>query len=130
MSVESTLVRKGFHTITPYLYGKLDFVDFVKQAFGAVELFRHKYGEQTFHLELRIGDSMAMLEASEDPPKGATVASLHVYASDVDAAYRRAIQAGATSFSEPTDQPYGERVAGVKDSFGNVWWIATPNERN
>jgi PhnB protein len=130
MSIETRQIRKGFHTITPYLYGKLDLIDFVKQAFGAEELFRHKYGDQGFHLEVRIGDSMVMLEADERPPKAATVASLHVYVSDVDAAYGRAIRAGATSLREPTDQPYGERIAGVKDSFGNVWWIATPKDSN
>jgi PhnB protein len=130
MGIQIGQVRKGFHTITPYLYGKLDLIDFVKQAFGAEEMSRHKYGEQAFHLEVRIGDSMVMLEADERTPKGATVASLHVYASDVDAAYGRAIRAGATPLREPTDQAYGERVAGVKDSFGNVWWIATPKDSN
>ena len=82
MGIQTGQVRKGFHTITPYLYGKLDLIDFVKQAFGAEEVFRHKYGEQAFHLEVRIGDSMVMLETAERTPKGATVASLHLYASD------------------------------------------------
>ena len=52
-------------------------------------------------------------------------AMLNVYVEDVDAAYRRALDAGATSTQEPADQFYGDRTAGVKDSTGNVWYIAT-----
>src|SRR5262249_49187277 len=48
-----------------------------------------------------------------------------VYVENVDATYRRAIETGAVSIGEPVDQPYGERGAGVKDSSGNVWYIAT-----
>jgi PhnB protein len=59
------------------------------------------------------------------PPETATRSSLYVYVPDVDATYRRAMQAGATSLREPVQQPYRERNAGVKDTFGNVWWIAT-----
>jgi PhnB protein len=44
---------------------------------------------------------------------------------DVDAVYKRALQAGATSITEPANQPYGDRLAGVKDAYGNVWYIAT-----
>jgi PhnB protein len=44
---------------------------------------------------------------------------------DCDAVYERALKAGATSISEPTDQPYGDRSGGVKDPFGNQWYIAT-----
>jgi PhnB protein len=43
----------------------------------------------------------------------------------VDDAYRRALEKGATSFAAPQDKPYSERQAGVKDSFGNIWWIST-----
>ena len=39
--------------------------------------------------------------------------------------YRQTVAAGATSFQEPTDQPYGDRQAGVRDAFGNTWYIAT-----
>jgi uncharacterized glyoxalase superfamily protein PhnB len=51
--------------------------------------------------------------------------ALHVYVKDTDAVYKKALQAGATSLSEPKDQDYGERGAGVKDPFGNYWYIAT-----
>jgi PhnB protein len=48
-----------------------------------------------------------------------------VYVDDVDAAYQRALASGATSITAPEDKPYQERSAGVKDSFGNIWYIAT-----
>ncbi len=51
--------------------------------------------------------------------------SIHLYVHDTDAAYKRALQAGATSLREPADQFYGDRSAGVKDPVGDHWWIAT-----
>ena len=48
-----------------------------------------------------------------------------MYVPNVDAVYRQTVAAGATSFQEPTDQPYGDRQAGVRDAFGNTWYIAT-----
>jgi len=53
---------------------------------------------------------------------------LLLYVMDTDAAYKRALKAGASSLREPMDAFYGDRVAGVKDSFGNSWWIATHQE--
>lgn len=47
------------------------------------------------------------------------------YVEDTDAVYQRALQAGATSLREPADQFYGDRMSGVRDAFGNQWWIAT-----
>jgi PhnB protein len=49
----------------------------------------------------------------------------YLYVPDCDALYRRALAVGATSISEPKDQPYGDRSGGVKDAFGNQWYIAT-----
>jgi len=52
-------------------------------------------------------------------------AMFYLYVPNVDDVYRRAVAAGAASFQEPKDQPYGDRTAGVKDNFGNTWYIAT-----
>ncbi len=52
-------------------------------------------------------------------------ATLYLYVADVDATYRRALEAGATSLSAPADQFYGDRSAGVVDPTGNRWYIAT-----
>ena len=49
----------------------------------------------------------------------------YLYGPNADASYRRALEAGATSIHEPRDQPFGDRMGGVKDVFGNEWYLAT-----
>jgi uncharacterized glyoxalase superfamily protein PhnB len=56
---------------------------------------------------------------------GETTSAIHLYVEDVDAVYQRALEAGAASTQAPVEQPYGDREAGVRDSFGNFWYIAT-----
>jgi PhnB protein len=65
-----------------------------------------------------------MADASEGYP--AQVATIHLYVADADAAYTRALQAGATSIYEMADQPWGDRQGCVKDTFSNIWYVATP----
>lgn len=120
-------IPKGYHTITPYLVvqGAAQFIDFLKQAFGAEEILRMTQPDGTImHAEVKIGDSGVMLgeAGGENKPMPAM---LHLYVEDMDGAYRRALQAGATSLREPADQFYGDRIGGVRDSFGNQWWLAT-----
>ena len=115
---------EGYHTVTPYLTvkGASDLVEFLKKAFGAEETFRMGDGGKITHAEMRIGDSMVMLgDAPDEPMPG----MLHLYVQDVDRLYERALELGATSIREPADQFYGDRSAGVKDRFGNQWWLAT-----
>src|SRR5262249_37337558 len=50
--------------------------------------------------------------------------ALHVFVEDADAAYQRALDAGAASIEPPADRPYGERSASIEDRFGNRWYIA------
>jgi uncharacterized glyoxalase superfamily protein PhnB len=115
----------GYHTVTPYLTVRRaeQLVEFVKQAFGATEVFRTIGSAGGLHAEVTIGESKLMIggyEAVEEIPT-----ALHLYVPDADAVYQRALDAGATSVEEPVDQFYGDREAGVKDPTGNVWWIAT-----
>ncbi len=120
-------IREGFHTVTPYLMVReaAKLIDFVKEAFAATELFRGTGSAGGIHAEVRIGDSMVMIGGAGTWNGEPMPAAIYLYMDDVDAVYKRALQAGAASLSEPADQPYGDRVAGVKDSFGNVWYIAT-----
>ena len=120
-----TFKRPGFNTVTPYLITKpaVELVDFVKQAFGAVESFRTS-GPGGIHCEVRIGDSIVMIVGG--PTLDPQPAAIHLYVSDVDEFYANAVAGGATSLVEPSDQEYGERVAGVKDVGGNEWYIAKP----
>ncbi len=66
-----------------------------------------------------------VMEVGEFPPHVTpTRASIYVYVEDVDATYKRALEAGGKSLAEPEDKPYEERSAGVLDTFGNTWWIS------
>jgi PhnB protein len=118
-------VRHGFGSVRPYVHGNLDLSDFIRVAFGAVEVERDEMGPKSFHVEARIGDSMIVLETGDPPAPEGTPGSIYVYVPDIDAAYRRALECGAVSISAPEDKPYDERSAGVRDSFGNTWWIST-----
>jgi PhnB protein len=121
---------EGFHSVTPYLTvnGAAKLLDFLKQAFGAEEIGRYaEPGGRIAHACVRIGDSMVeMSDCTAEWP--ATPCSLHFYVPDVDAVYRRAVQAGGVSLREPENQFYGERSAGVKDPCGNKWFIGTTIE--
>lgn len=116
--------REGFHTVIPYLTVKpaVELIDFVKQAFGAVESFRTTGSAGGLHCEVRIGDSVVMIGGG--PTFNPNPAAIHLYVSEVDEVYERAVAAGATSLAAPSDQEYGERIAAVKDIGGNEWYIA------
>ncbi len=124
---EPVQVREGFHTVTPYLVADRpeEFLTFLKQAFGAEETFRAPGSAGGMHVELRIGDSMVMAGGGAPVGVPATPSAIHLYVTDADAVYRRALAAGATSFYDPMDMPYGDREGGVRDAFGNSWYIAT-----
>jgi PhnB protein len=124
MSQPNAHVRNRIGAVRPFIYGRLDLLDFVKRTFGAVELERNPLAHG-FHVQARIGDSVVVLSALEPPFAEATRASVYVYVDDVDATYRRALAAGASSLGEPSDRPFQERTASVRDSFGNVWYLAT-----
>lgn len=100
-------------------------LNFIKRAFGAQELGRSASPDGVIHhVTVKIGDSH--LEMGEAHGKYQPMQSMfYLYLPDVDAVYRRALAAGATSIEEPKDQSYGDRNAGVRDPFGNEWYIAT-----
>jgi PhnB protein len=128
-------IPEGFHTLTPYLAvdDAAAAIEFYKLAFGAEEVMRMPGPEGKIgHAELQIGDSRVMLsdpfpQSSVRPPKhaGGSTASLFMYVEDVDAAFRRALDAGATSTMDPQDMFWGDRFGSVEDPFGHTWSIAT-----
>ncbi len=125
-----TPIPEGYHTITPYIVvpDAPALIDFARQVFGAEETFRTVGGAGGIHAEIRVGDSMLMIGggAPDLTWRGESkLVALHIYVEDTDAAYERALQAGAVSIGPPQDQPYGERGGAVKDQFGNFWYIAT-----
>jgi uncharacterized glyoxalase superfamily protein PhnB len=117
----------GYHSVTPYLAvdGAARVIDFVKQAFKAEEVMRVAApGGRIGHAEVRIGDTLVMVADAHDG-RQPMPAMLHVYVSDADATYQRALKAGGSSVQAPEDQFYGDRSGAVRDPAGNLWWIAT-----
>jgi PhnB protein len=118
----------GYSTVSPYLIvaGAQQVVDFLRQAFDGRELRRfERFDGTVMHTEVRIGDSVVMLaDAAEGWPPAP--AHLHVYVEDVDASYRRALEAGAEPIQAP-QRKAGEtdRRGGGRVPPGNSRWIAT-----
>jgi PhnB protein len=121
----------GFHTITPYLVipRAAQLIEFLKTSFGATERLRVPIAGSALlmHAEVSIGNSIVELADANDalPP---APSAIHLYLGDADAAYARAIQAGATSIYPPADQPWGDHQGAVKDASGNIWYIATAKD--
>ena len=123
---EDKMRRENRRAVTPYLtvHKPAELIDFVTQAFGGIEHFRATGSAGGMHAEVSIGDSVVMIGGAEHIEPMPT--AIHLYVPDVDQAYERALEAGATSLMPVSDQPYGERSGGVEDVHGNRWYIATP----
>src|SRR5258708_4411567 len=119
---------KDMPTLTPAMPGGKKLIDFAKKVFDAkTERIYEMPGGGVAHAEIRFGESLVMTGepmGEHSIPPG----SAHVYAHDCDAAYKRALEAGASSYEPPKALFYGDRVARVVDSNGNQWSIATHKE--
>lgn len=128
-------VPAGFHTLTPHLT--------VRDADKALEFYKNALGAEILHVartpdgkvmhaSLRIGDSMLMLN-DEFPEMGGLSplstggagVTIHIYTEDVDAAFNRAVSAGAEVKMPLMDQFWGDRYGMVADPFGHKWSLAT-----
>ena len=120
---------EDYSTVSPYLVvdGASATIAFLKHAFGATEKARHSDESGLVrHSEVRIGECVVMISDPVPPDWPAMAAHVHLYVPDVDAAYRRALEAGATSVQAPAQKEDDEdRRGGVKDAGGTTWWIAT-----
>jgi uncharacterized glyoxalase superfamily protein PhnB len=128
-------IPEGYHTVTPHMTVKdaARAIEFYKQAFGATERGAMKGPDgKVMHAELKIGDSIVMLAdefpefGAVSPQSGGTAAiGLHIYTEDVDAAFDRAVQAGAKVEMPVMDMFWGDRYGKLVDPFGQKWSIAT-----
>lgn len=136
MSAKVNPIPEGYHTVTPYLTvndGDAA-LEFYKKALGAEVCFcmPGPTGQGVGHAELKIGSSMVML-GEEWPGTGVsspkslsgTTLAVHLYVEDADAAFKRAIDAGATSISPVADMFWGDRMGKARDPFGHVWSFGT-----
>lgn len=128
-------IPEGMHSLTPHLVcaGAAKAIDFYTAAFGAVELSRLALPTgKIMHAGMRIGDSVLML-VDEMPEWGAvgplalkgSPVTIHVYVEDVDAAFAKAVAAGATVVMPVADMFWGDRYGVLVDPFGHRWSMAT-----
>jgi len=122
------LAPEGLRSITPYLHprGAQQMIDFLERALGAEEQFRHQSPDGVIHhATVKIGDSVVEMGEAHGPWQPMPT-MFYLYVDDVDRWYRHALANGGASISEPKDQPFGDRLAGVRDPFDNEWYLATP----
>jgi uncharacterized glyoxalase superfamily protein PhnB len=128
--VAVSFVPKDMQQVVPYLavQGAAKVLAFVQEVFGAKVLTKHEGpGGRLAHAEVRIGDCVVMMGDPEDKAANYN-GMLMVYVPDVDAAFQRAVRAGAKVERELADQFYGDRTGGVIDMCGNHWYIGTHKE--
>lgn len=117
----------GHQTIMPYLIlkGASQFIDFCKKVFDAKDSNQQVLRDDgtVMHAEIILSGSTIMV-TDETKDWSQQNANLFVYVPDADETYQKALDNGATSLMELSDQDYG-RTCGVTDPFGNVWWITS-----
>jgi uncharacterized glyoxalase superfamily protein PhnB len=123
-------IPEGLHSITPQLVveGAADAIEFYKKAFGAIERMRalDPTGKKVWHAELQIGDSVIFINDSA-PEMGSLPAKtrLWLYVEKVDAAFKRAVDAGCQVRMALADMFWGDRMGSIGDRWGNEWSIVT-----
>ena len=129
-------IPEGFHSVTPMFMFRdaRKAIEFYKNAFGAQEHYAMPGPDGTgiMHAEIQIGNSIMMLgeEHPQEQCKSAETAggspvSFYLYVENVDAAFRRALEAGAEVMMPLQDMFWGDRTGSVKDPFGYGWTLAT-----
>jgi len=122
----------NYPTLTPYLcvHDGVAAIKFYEAAFGAQERYRLTApGNKIGHCEMTIEGQVFML-GDEMPPHsqspqtlGGITTRFVLMVPDSDAAYERALAAGAATVMPPTDMFYGFRNACVRDPFGHTWML-------
>jgi PhnB protein len=131
-------IPEGMGSVIPHLTvkGAARAIEFYKKAFGATEISRHGTPDgQIMHASIKIGDGTVFLndeykEMGCVAPEslGGTAVYLMLYVQDVDATFKRAVDAGAEIKQAVADQFWGDRYGMLTDPFGHLWEIATHKE--
>jgi PhnB protein len=120
-------IPEGYNNVIPFFVctNTQSVIDFAEKTFGAkVDDISKGEDGTIYHATLHIRDSAIMMsEGSEKWP--AMPAMVYIYVENVDETYKKGLAAGGESLREPTDEFYGDRSCGLKDSSGNQWWIAS-----
>ena len=128
-------IPEGHHSLTPSVIvpGADKLIEFLVAAFGGKVVDRYDGPDGSVaHAEIRIGDSVVMLAEENEAwgnrsplSLGGSPMFLMAYVDDVDAAFCRAIEAGATEVRPVADQFYGDRSGTLKDPYGHQWTLST-----
>lgn len=130
----TTYRPQGYHSVTSYLIvdDAAKALDFYRDAFGAEEMYRLPMGDRIGHAETRIGDTVLMLSdewpdmnALSPNTRGGATSSFMIYVEDADAAYARAVKAGARADRPVKQEFWGDRIGSVVDPFGHKWSLST-----
>lgn len=122
----SKYAPKGFSAVTPYLLleDATGFIEFAQEALGATKnMAQFDDDGRLVHAQIEVEGcpiEMGQPQGDFEPTRTA----LHVFVEDPDAAWKKAVEHGATPLYEVTDHPYGERSGGVADAWGNQWYLA------
>ena len=135
MANNSKAQAPGYHTVTPYMALRdcAGAIEFYRRAFGAEKVMQLDMPDgKIAHAEIRIGDSRVMLSEENEEwgnkspaTLGGSPMFLMVYVPEVDAAFKKAIAAGATEVRPVADQFYGDRSGTLKDPYGYQWTLST-----
>ncbi|HST66336.1 MAG TPA: VOC family protein [Mycobacteriales bacterium] len=108
-------------------------IDFYAKAFDAQERLRLTLPDGSIaHAELEVNGALVTLGAAIEAyglvapdPDGPVQVAVTLSVPDVDAAYERAVRAGATGQNEPADQFHGDRTASIRCPYGHKWIFQT-----
>ncbi len=116
---------QGFSAITPYLFvdNAADYIDFLMQAFNANELGRTVRDERIVNCLLSVNDAMLFVSESTAEHPAMTTA-IYLYVDNVEDSFKQAIEAGCKIETQISDMPFGDRLGGVRDPSGNIWWVS------
>jgi PhnB protein len=123
-----TFKPQGYNSASPYVVvpGAQRLIDFLGRVFDARVMRQYDNPDGTImHAEVMIDDSIVMLGDSS-PTYPPNTLLIHVYVSDVDEVFKRALAAGGTEDQAPQQRPGDpDRRGSFKDFAGNTWAIAT-----
>lgn len=126
---------RGWHTVTPFIVVRNaeKAIDFYVKVFGAKEQTRMIGPDgKIMHARIQVGDSLICLSeenqscgGTSPETLGGVASSLYLYVADIDASFKKAVDAGCKAKMPPTEMFWGDMFSSVQDPFGHCWSLAT-----
>ncbi len=131
MVLDKQKIPEGYNAVNTFIIIKDDakkFIEFVEKVFGGKERKSVRTPDKDgtlIHAEIQLGDSTILI-ADSKPDWLFTPAFLQVYVEDAQTILDRAQKMEATVITEVSDFYNGFKLARLKDSWGNIWWLYEP----